>query len=59
MTITAKQIIKEYLEEHGYDGLWDGDECGCPVDDLMPCESCPDMCEAGWDLGAGRIGRRQ
>ena len=55
----VKEILKEWLEEHGFDGLWDGDECGYRNDDLMPCESCPDMCEPGYDLGGGWIGRKQ
>ena len=22
--LTIKEIVKEYLEQHGYDGLWNG-----------------------------------
>lgn len=29
-------IVKDWLTTHGYDGLA-GDECGCQLDDLMPC----------------------
>jgi hypothetical protein len=38
--INVKEIIKNYLKEHGYDGLWSdqGDYCGCQVDDLCPCD---------------------
>ena len=57
--MTANEILKEWLEEHGYQGLWDGDECGCRVDDLMPWDCCQDQCEAGYDLGDGRIGMKQ
>ena len=36
----VKEIVKEYLEENGYGGLADPyGECGCEIDDLMPCES--------------------
>jgi len=35
--MTVEQIVKEYLESHGYDGLYDTD-CGCKKDDLIPCE---------------------
>ena len=29
-------IVKKYLKDNGYDGLCT-DECGCLIDDLMPC----------------------
>jgi hypothetical protein len=47
--MNAKEIVKKYLEENGYDGLfnWYG-ECGCKKDYLFPCESCPAYCEAGY-----------
>ena len=36
------EIIKQWLREHGYDGLfcpseWEEDNCGCGLDDFMPC----------------------
>ena len=34
--MTVHEIILDYLEEHGFDGLCT-DECGCSVDDLAPC----------------------
>lgn len=33
---TVHEIVKQHLEAHKYDGLC-GDECGCQLDDLMPC----------------------
>ena len=33
-------IVSDWLKANGYDGLVNGDgECGCPIDDLMPCEN--------------------
>jgi hypothetical protein len=47
--MNAREIIKKYLEENGYDGLYNLEgECGCIKDDLFPCESCPAECEAGY-----------
>ena len=37
--VTTQDMVIKYLEENGYDGLC-GDECGCEIDDLMPCEQC-------------------
>ena len=34
---SIKEIVKEYLQDTGYDGLCNGD-CGCGVNDLMPCD---------------------
>ena len=40
--LTAREIVREYLNAHGYDGLYD-DDCGCTKDDLAPCgEICTD-----------------
>ena len=45
--MTICEIVREYLVSHGYDGLA-GDNCGCTVDDLMPCgDPEPAVCEAG------------
>lgn len=45
--MTVKEIVTKYLKENGYDGLY-SDDCGCGIDDLMPCSDCgSDLCEAG------------
>ncbi len=44
----CKEIIEEYLKKNGYDGLV-GDECGCCLDDLMPCGECCHECEPALD----------
>jgi hypothetical protein len=46
--MTAREIIKKYLEDNGYDGLFYAQgECSCQLNDLMPCGEIYDMCVAG------------
>jgi len=46
--ITAREIITEWLNNNGYDGLFNIDgECGCIIGDLIPCGEDPSSCEAG------------
>lgn len=49
--LTVKSIMADWLREHGYDGLWNENECGCTVDDFMPCggESIAD-CKPGYHV---------
>jgi len=48
--MTAREIIKQHLEENGFDGLYT-DDCGCFNGDLAPCgESCSFECEAGYKV---------
>lgn len=35
----CKEIIIEKLKELGADGLC-GEDCGCGLDDLFPCDNC-------------------
>ena len=45
----VKAIVKQWLIDNKYDGLWsDMGDCACPVDDLFPCnmEGVQD-CEPG------------
>jgi len=48
-----KEIVKSWLETNGYDGLCDSDnECGCKLDDLMPCGEPGMNCEPGYEVEA-------
>lgn len=51
----VKEIVKKYLEDNGYGGLYDGEECGCEVEDLAPCGEMPDTCIAGYKIPCPRI----
>ena len=44
--MTVREIMVVWLREHGYDGLCHY-ECGCKVDDLMPCMDGGQDCEPG------------
>ena len=47
--MTVIEIIKEYLEKKGYDGLVEIDgECGCKKDDLSPDSCLQSDCEPGY-----------
>ena len=43
----VRNIIKDWLKEHGYDGLFN-DECGCDLNDLMPCDRDCGECQPGY-----------
>jgi len=46
--MNVKEILIEWLKEHGYDGLYDsGNDCACQLSDLCPCDCGPWMCKAG------------
>ena len=51
---TVKDIIKEYLERNGYDGLF-YDDCGCYLEDLVPCGENFEWCKTGY-VGACNCG---
>ena len=46
--MTVHEIIKQYLETHGYDGLFCAGECSCRGDDMCPCSENPLDCEPGY-----------
>lgn len=43
-----RNIVKSWLKENRYSGLFYQGECACSIEDLMPCGNpCPD-CEIGY-----------
>ena len=42
--MTVREILVDWLKSHGWDGLA-GDECGCELKDLAPCDT-PMNCKA-------------
>lgn len=45
---TVRDIVIDYLKENGYDGLYNPDvECGCFINDLVPCCERFDECMPG------------
>lgn len=48
--MNIRNIVKNWLIDNDYDGLSNLDlECGCTLDDLMPCEICDQFnCQAGY-----------
>lgn len=48
--MTVQEIVKQYLEANGFDGLYQAGECSCPVDALMPCDELCADCAAGHKL---------
>ena len=45
----VRDILKAWLKEHGYDGLYN-EECGCEVDDLSPGDCMTTHCTAGYKV---------
>ena len=43
--MNAKEILKQWLEDNGHDGLCTT-ECGCGLDDFIPCDNDPSRCVA-------------
>lgn len=51
MTKSIAEILKEWLKDHGYTGLFNPDgECGCALDDLIPCREPSEDCCAGYKI---------
>jgi hypothetical protein len=54
--MNTKEIIRKYLQDNGFDGLWNqDDECGCEITDLCPCGNSFEFCEPGYKR-PGEIG---
>ena len=53
--MTVKEIVKKYLEENGLEGLC-GLDCGCNLDDLMPCSCCCEKCVPGYGVHCTKCG---
>jgi len=46
--MTVKEIVTKYIQDNKCDGLFTYD-CGCRLDDLIPCTGCIENCRAGVD----------
>lgn len=46
-TMNVKEMLTQYLIDNGYQGL-QCDECGCGIDDLIPCNELNIECEAAY-----------
>ena len=46
--MNVKEIIKNYLKDNCYDGLFNEDDCGCSIIDLAPCDEIGLSCEPGY-----------
>lgn len=48
---TIENIVKEYLRDNKFDGLFNEEKCACVLENLMPCGE-PDVfyCAAGYRL---------
>ena len=63
MSKTVKEIVRDYLIRHKYDGLYCEDyvfcvdNCGCELSDLFPCGEIYEYCKPGYkamcDCGDG------
>lgn len=48
MTPNVREILADWLRQHGYDGLFNDGVCACSVDELMPCLEPSSECQAGY-----------
>ncbi|MFW6130803.1 MAG: hypothetical protein ACOC56_06415 [Atribacterota bacterium] len=54
--MTVVQIVKKYLEENNYDGLCNPTgECGCDLNDLVPCWGICDDCEPAYKIPKSKM----
>ena len=45
----VREILADWLIANGYDGLA-GDDCGCPLDQLICCDEDPSQCVPGYKV---------
>jgi len=52
MSKNVGEIVHEWLEGNGYDGLYSlhDDECSCLASSLFPCDEDPFYCRAGYKV---------
>ena len=49
--MTVREIVEAYLKEHGFDGLYHDNDCGCRIGDLMPCTAeSVEYCKPGYKI---------
>lgn len=53
MTVTVLEIVKKYLEDRGFDGLYHKFGCCCLLEDLMICDG------ESWDIRQCQPGYQQ
>ncbi len=46
--VVLRDILRQYLMEHGFDGLYVPQTCACKNSDLMPCGEPAAECRAGY-----------
>lgn len=55
----VRDIVRAYLLENGYDGLYSYCECGCGVDYLMPCCNASPACEPAYFIDCKTCAKRE
>jgi hypothetical protein len=45
---TVEKIVKQWLIDNKYDGLYADFACGCDLNDFMPCSDWVGGCEPGY-----------
>jgi len=54
MSKSVEEIIKDYLKDNGYSGLYYESECGCEIDNLALCEGYIGDCTPGYKVECGK-----
>lgn len=48
--VNCREIVKKYLEDNGYDGIYLDGSCSCDIEELMVCEDPTMDCMAGYKV---------